>query len=127
MFGCPEPRGNHDPLMHAYMVDTQCAAIFKKQREKSLNEVLLACDPVTIDNASADAIEEGLKQSAILLHDDLYRLMLDVKAPGSVLNVTKLRSELTKGGRYTPKEIEAMFVKCTSLRTPAKSFSVAHE
>ncbi len=124
VFDCPEPRGNHDPLMHAYMVDTECAAYFKKQREKSLNEVLLACDVETIETITGYATDDMTKQEASLLTDDRYILMLNVKTPGTVLNVTALRSALLKGGRYTQKEIDVLFDNATSLRKPAKSFSV---
>ncbi len=124
VFDCPEPRGNHDPLMHAYMVDTECAAYFKKQREKSLNEVLLACDVETIEQITGYATDDMTKQEALLLTDDRYVLMLNVKTPGTVLNVTALRSALLKGGRYTQKEIDVLFDNATSLRKPAKSFSV---
>ncbi len=122
-FGCPTPCGNHDPAIHAYMIDTMCASFFKKQRENSLVEVLLACDSTRIDRAIEDACTDKAKQSASLLQDKLYEFTLDVKTPASTLNVTQLRSTLNKDGRYTSKEIEAMFAKCTSMRTPAKSFS----
>ncbi len=124
LFDCPEPRGNHDPLMHAYMVDTECASYFKKAREKSLQEVLLACNVSDIDNIVSFASTDLVKQEASLLTDDLYMLLLNVKAPGTVLNVTALRSALEKGGRYTKKEIGILFDDATSLRKPAKSFSV---
>ena len=124
LFDCPEPRGNHDPLMHAYMVDTECASYFKKQRDKSLVEVLLACDTSTIDILTRHASEDMTKQETVLLSDDRYMLMLNVKAPGSVMNVTALRSALEKGGRYTKKELDVLFADATSLRKPAKSFSV---
>lgn len=124
LFDCPEPRGNHDPLMHAYMVDTECAAYFKKQRDKSLNELLLAVDVESVDKIVAFASSDMAKQEASLLQDDRYMLMLNVKTPGTVLNVTALRSALLKGGRYTQKEIDVLFDEATSLRKPAKSFSV---
>ena len=124
LFDCPEPRGNHDPLMHAYMVDTECAAYFKKQREKSLDELLLAVDVESVDKIVAFATSDMAKQEASLLQDDRYMLMLNVKTPGTVLNVTALRSALLKGGRYTQKEIDVLFDEATSLRKPAKSFSV---
>ena len=124
LFDCPEPRGNHDPLMHAYMVDTECASYFKKQRDKSLQELLLACDMTDIDSIVGFATQDIRKQEASLLSDDRYMLMLNVKAPASVLNVTALRSALEKGGRYTRKEIDVLFDEATSLRKPAKSFSV---
>ncbi len=124
MFDCPEPRGNHDPLMHAYMVDTECASYFKKQRERSLAELLLACDMTDIDSIVGFATADIMKQEASLLSDNRYMLMLNVKAPATVLNVTALRSTLEKGGRYTRKEIDVLFDEATSLRKPAKSFSV---
>ena len=124
LFDCPEPRGNHDPLMHAYMVDTECAAYFKKQRERSLQEVLLACDTTDIDSIVDFATKDKMKQEASLLLDDRYMLMLNVKAPGATLNVTALRSALEKGGRYTKKEIDLLFADATGGRAPAKTFSV---
>ncbi len=124
MFDCPEPRGNHDPLMHAYMVDTECAAYFKKQREKSLNEMLLAVDTASINKITDFATQDKMKQEATLLSDDRYIFMLNVKSPAQVLNVTALRSAFEKGGRYTKKELDILFDEATSLKKPAKSFSV---
>jgi len=123
-YDCPKPRGNHDPLMHAYMIDTECAAFFKKQREKSLKELLLACDPDEVDSVTTAAADEKAKQEKLLLNDKLYMLMLNVKTPAQTLNVTSLRNKLTLGGRYTPKEIDALFEDSTTARLPAKSFSV---
>lgn len=124
IFDCPEPRGNHDPLMHAYMVDTECASYFKKQRERSLEELLLACNMVDVDTMVGLASQTIQKQEASILQDDRYILMLNVKAPGSTLNITALRSAIEMGGRYTRKEIDKLFADATSLRKPAKSFSV---
>jgi len=77
-----------------------------------------------IDSIVGFATQDVRKQEASLLSDDRYMLMLNVKAPASVLNVTALRSALEKGGRYTRKEIDVLFDEATSLRKPAKSFSV---
>ena len=113
--------------MHAYMVDTECAAYFKKQRDKSLHEMLLAVDTTSIDAIVDFASTDMAKQEATLLNDDRYMLMLNVKTPGQVLNVTALRSALEKGGRYTKKELDILFKSATSLKKPAKSFSVVSQ
>lgn len=123
-FGCPKSTSNVDPLLHAYHVDTTLASYFAKRRKESLDALQPSIQSDAVDQAQERALSDNMKQHVSLVKGGIYRLDANIKAPAQRLNITGLKNQLARDGRYTQKEIDAMVERYTAFNKPATSYDV---